>query len=92
MVVTITSRSKKKHVTTITGTDHFGIDANALAKILKKKFSSGASVVSKPELAIEIQGDFRDEIFDIVTSTEFNVPPENMVLVAEKKRVKYTDR
>lgn len=90
LIVTITSRSKRKHVTTITGTEHFGIDANALAKILKKKFSSGASVVNKPELAIEIQGDFRNEIFEILNA-EFKVPPENMYLVAEKKKTKYTE-
>jgi density-regulated protein DRP1 len=91
LVVTITSRSKRKHLTTITGTEHFGVDANALAKTLKKKLASGASVVSKPELAIEMQGDFRKEVFQILNGEDFKVPPESMFLVAEKKKVKYTD-
>ncbi|KAL0488083.1 translation machinery-associated protein [Acrasis kona] len=90
LVITITKRTKHKAITTITGMDHFGVDASALAKTLKKKFSSGASLVSKPEPGIEIQGTFATETFEILQK-DFNVPAENMFLVAEKKKTKFTD-
>eukprot|EP00927_Polykrikos_kofoidii_P021965 TRINITY_DN20649_c0_g1_i1.p1 TRINITY_DN20649_c0_g1~~TRINITY_DN20649_c0_g1_i1.p1 ORF type:complete len:270 (-),score=74.93 TRINITY_DN20649_c0_g1_i1:75-884(-) len=63
------SRGGRKCVTTITGLDGFGVKNDVAAKLFKKKFACGASVVSGEGVApdsVEIQGDFEEELIDII--------------------------
>merc|ERR1712118_304916 len=58
------SRGGRKCVTHVTGLDSFGLKLDQVAKVFKKKFACGCSVVDgDPGFPdhIEIQGDFEEE-------------------------------
>jgi len=65
------SRGGRKCVTTVTGLEGFGVKLDAAAKLFKKKFACGSAVVKgdngQPDY-IEIQGDFEEEVIDVVQS------------------------
>eukprot|EP00834_Sanchytrium_tribonematis_P000065 NODE_2_length_91304_cov_0.692462.p65 type:complete len:157 gc:universal NODE_2_length_91304_cov_0.692462:43478-43948(+) len=63
ILVQITSRSKTKHVTTISGLDEYNIELKKFAKELSKQFACSCSVTNKE---IVIQGDLSYEITDIL--------------------------
>ncbi|RWS17378.1 density-regulated protein-like protein [Dinothrombium tinctorium] len=59
------SRGKKKFVTVVTGLSTFDIDCKVAAKYFASKFACGSSVTGPDEIVI--QGDVKDELFDIIT-------------------------
>ena len=63
IVVTITSRSKKKHVTTITGLESHDVDMKAFAKALAKQFACACSANASE---IIVQGDLTYDIEEIL--------------------------
>ena len=63
ITATITSRSKKKHVTTITGLEEHDIDMKAFAKKLAKQFACACSANATE---IVVQGDLFYEIEDLL--------------------------
>ncbi|KAK7593100.1 hypothetical protein V9T40_007852 [Parthenolecanium corni] len=58
------TRGKKKSVTVVTGLNSFGIDLKVAAKFFGTKFACGSSVVGEDEIVI--QGDVKDDLFDII--------------------------
>ena len=85
--MTGSSRGSKKHITTVTGIEHYGVNHKDASKFFAKKLSSGASVVKKPVIGIEIQGEVHDEVITLLTS-QFNIPKEVIKFVEEKKKKK----
>merc|ERR1712224_793120 len=69
------SRGGRKCVTSVCGLEGFGAKNDAAAKLFKKKFSCGASVVKgengQPD-TVDIQGDFEEEVIDLIVK-EFNI-------------------
>lgn len=59
------SRGKRKFVTVVTGLNTFDIDLKVAAKFFGTKFACGSSVTGDDEIVI--QGDCKDEIFDLIT-------------------------
>jgi len=60
LVLELSSRGKKKSVTTISGLDLFGVKLPEASKMLGKKFACGASVTKTAEAGkeqVEVQGD-----------------------------------
>ncbi|KAB0388139.1 hypothetical protein FD755_003095 [Muntiacus reevesi] len=57
-------RAKKKYVTRVCGLGTFEIDLKEAQRFFAQKFSCGASVTG--EDAIIIQGDFTDDIIDVI--------------------------
>jgi len=57
-------RGKKKSVTVVTGLSTFDIDLKVAAKFFGTKFACGSSVTGDDEIVI--QGDVKDELFDII--------------------------
>ena len=60
LVLELSSRGKKKSVTTISGLDLFGVKLPEAGKLLGKKFACGASVTKTAEAGkeqVEVQGD-----------------------------------
>lgn len=57
-------RGKKKSVTVVTGLSTFDIDLKVAAKFFGQKFACGSSVTGDDEIVI--QGDVKDELFDII--------------------------
>mmetsp|Transcript_24206 Transcript_24206/g.53723 ORF Transcript_24206/g.53723 Transcript_24206/m.53723 type:complete len:225 (-) Transcript_24206:205-879(-) len=79
------TRGGRKCVTSIAGLDGFSVKLEDAAKLFKKKFSCGASVVKgdtgQPD-TVDIQGDFEEEVIEIITK-EFGAVPRAKIVLAE---------
>lgn len=62
--LSIAPRGKKKAVTVVQGLKTFGIDLKVASKFFGQKFACGASITGDDEIVI--QGDFKDELFDLI--------------------------
>nr|CAD7431279.1 unnamed protein product [Timema monikensis] len=72
-------RGKKKSVTVVTGLNSFEIDLKVAAKFFGTKFACGSSVTGDDEIVI--QGDVKDDLFDII--------PEKWPEVSGEAKYKY---
>lgn len=57
-------RGKRKSVTVVTGLGTFGVDLKIAAKFFSSKFACSSSVTGDDEIVI--QGDVKDELFDLL--------------------------
>ncbi|KAJ1732333.1 Translation machinery-associated protein 22 [Coemansia biformis] len=80
-------RNKRKCVTAVCGLQVFGIDLKSTAKMLANHFACGGSVAKNLQGLDEIvvQGDFSNEIRDLICAKFPSVPKDNIELVAEDK-------
>jgi len=78
------TRGGRKCVTSVAGLDGFGVKLDGVAKLFKKKFSCGASVVKgdpgHPD-SVDIQGDFEEEVVDLIAAEYKEVPREKITVV-----------
>mmetsp|Transcript_19909 Transcript_19909/g.46326 ORF Transcript_19909/g.46326 Transcript_19909/m.46326 type:complete len:254 (+) Transcript_19909:84-845(+) len=85
------TRGGRKCVTSITGLEGFGVKNDAAAKLCKKKFACGCSVVKgdagQPD-SVDIQGDFEEEVVDLLAENFKEVPRDKIVLLAEGTKKK----
>ncbi|KAG1173286.1 hypothetical protein G6F70_005945 [Rhizopus microsporus] len=83
-------RNKRKCVTTIHGLDIFGVDLKKAAKMFANRFACGSSVAknNQGQDEIVVQGDFSDDIYNIILTHWPNVPEENIDKIEEKKKKK----
>lgn len=65
--------------------EHYGVNHKEASKFFAKKLSAGASVVKKPVVALEIQGDVHYEVMDLLVS-QFKIPKRVIKYVEEKKK------
>jgi len=70
-------RGKKKSVTVVTGLGAAGIDLKTAAKYLATKFACGSSVTGDDEIVI--QGDVKDELFDVLPEKWPDVVDEDCI-------------
>lgn len=79
------TRGGRKCVTCVTGLEGFGIKLEDVAKKFKKKFACGSAVVKgdngAPDI-VEIQGDFEEEVIDVVCE-EFKTVPREKISVLD---------
>mmetsp|Transcript_23656 Transcript_23656/g.55769 ORF Transcript_23656/g.55769 Transcript_23656/m.55769 type:complete len:235 (-) Transcript_23656:91-795(-) len=84
------NRGGRKCVTSVAGLDMFGIKLDDVAKLFKKKFACGCAVVKGENTlpdTVDIQGDFEDEVIDIIVAEWKQVPQEKIsVLDAGNKK------
>merc|ERR1712013_486672 len=77
------SRGGRKCVTSVAGLEGFGVKLDNAAKLFKKKFACGTSVVKgdagQPD-TVDVQGDFEDEVVDLIVD-EFKLPRAKVVLL-----------
>lgn len=64
ITLSIAPRGKKKAVTVVQGLKTFGIDLKVASKFFGQKFACGASITGDDEIVI--QGDFKDDLFDLI--------------------------
>ncbi|KAM9953376.1 hypothetical protein ACTFIR_008442 [Dictyostelium discoideum] len=92
IIIEVNQRNKRKHVTKITGLELYGIKLSDAAKVMAKKFSCGCSVVksiSNPNSEdIDIQGDFGEELVDLIEEKYPTVPLSEIYFLEDKKKVK----
>ncbi|KAI8381513.1 mitochondrial translation initiation factor [Radiomyces spectabilis] len=88
VIIKRVERTKRKCVTTIHGLDIFDVDLKKAAKMFANKFACGSSVAKNNQNQDEIvvQGDFSDELFDLILANWSQVPEDNIDIVEEKKK------
>ncbi|KAI9320428.1 mitochondrial translation initiation factor [Dichotomocladium elegans] len=81
-------RTKRKCVTIVHGLEIFDVELKKAAKMFANRFACGSSVAKNNQNQDEIvvQGDFSDEIKDLILATWPKVPEDNIDLVEEKKK------
>merc|ERR1712109_207313 len=77
-------RGKKKAVTVVQGLKTFGIDLKVASKFFGQKFACGASITGDDEIVI--QGDFKDDLFDLIPEKWSEVDEDLIEDLGSKKR------
>ncbi|XP_030624514.1 density-regulated protein [Chanos chanos] len=77
-------RAKKKFVTRVCGLATFDIDLKEAQRFFAQKFSCGASVTAEDEIII--QGDFTDEIIDVIQEKWPEVDDDSIDDLGEVKK------
>lgn len=98
LLIRIDKRSKRKRLTLVTGIEAFMQDAfKGEEKVLKdvvkqfgKMFACGCSIVKKPELSIEIQGNVAGKVAKYF-SKELGVDMNQIYILEDKKKTKAVD-
>ncbi|KAJ2055798.1 Translation machinery-associated protein 22 [Coemansia sp. S155-1] len=87
VVIKRVERNKRKCVTSVFGLDVFGVDLKKTAKTFANHFACGGSVSKNPQGLDEIvvQGDFSEEILELICKNHPEVPRDNIELTEEKK-------
>jgi len=84
------TRGGRKCVTSIQGLEAFGVKPEAAAKLFKKKFACGSAPVKgeqgQPD-TVDIQGDFEDEVIQLIVEN-FKEVPKKKISVVEGGKVK----
>lgn len=95
VILEVSTRSKKKSVTTIQGLDLFGVKLAEASKLFGKKFASGASITKSPtdKDQIEVQGDFLDKAADLIAKqyAEKGIAKKRIYFIDNKKKTHYFD-
>ncbi|KAJ1801120.1 Translation machinery-associated protein 22 [Coemansia sp. RSA 2399] len=83
-------RNKRKCVTSVFGLDVFGVDLKKTAKSFANHFACGGSVSKTPQGQDEIvvQGDFSEEIKELIIKLHPQIPEENIAMVEDEKKNK----
>ncbi|XP_078145424.1 density-regulated protein isoform X1 [Centroberyx gerrardi] len=77
-------RAKKKYVTRVCGLATFDIDLKEAQRFFAQKFSCGASVTAEDEIII--QGDFTDDIIDVIQEKWPEVDDDSIDDLGEVKK------
>ncbi|XP_036450646.1 density-regulated protein [Colossoma macropomum] len=77
-------RAKKKYVTRVCGLGTFDIDLKEAQRFFAQKFSCGASVTAEDEIII--QGDFTDDIIDVIQEKWPEVDDDSIDDLGEVKK------
>ena len=77
-------RGKKKSVTVVTGLSSFNIDLKVAAKFFGTKFACGSSVTGEDEIVI--QGDVKDELFDVIPEKWPEIDEDSIEDLGDLKR------
>ncbi|KAK3262021.1 hypothetical protein CYMTET_29102 [Cymbomonas tetramitiformis] len=82
-------RNKRKCITTIRGMETFDIKLPEAAKLFGKRFACGSSVVKGPadKEQIDVQGDFLEEIADLILEKWEQITEKDMYLWENNKKV-----
>lgn len=94
VVLKLVERSKKKRIVEVTGLQLYQVDMKKAAKIFASRFACGASVVKSTVAAatggvddtIVVQGDFQDEIRDVIIKNWAMINENNIKLVVAKPK------
>merc|ERR1711990_331836 len=84
ITLSIAPRGKKKAVTVVQGLKTFGIDLKVASKFFGQKFACGASITGDDEIVI--QGDFKDDLFDLIPEKWSEVDEDLIEDLGSKKR------
>ena len=84
IALSIAPRGKKKSVTVVQGLKTCGIDLKVASKFFGQKIACGASITGDDEIVI--QGDFKDDLFDLIPEKWADVDEDWIEDLGSKKR------
>ena len=84
IILSMAPRGKKKAVTVVQGMRTFGIDLKVASKFFSSKFACSSSVTGDDEIVI--QGDVKDELFDILPEKWPEIDEDLIDDIGERKR------
>merc|ERR1711890_40581 len=84
ITLSIAPRGKRKAVTVVQGLKTFGIDLKVASKFFGQKFACGASITGDDEIVI--QGDFKDDLFDLIPEKWPDIDEDWIEDIGTKKR------
>lgn len=84
IILSIAPRGKKKAVTVVQGMKTFGIDLKVASKFFSSKFACSSSVTGDDEIVI--QGDVKDELFDVLPAKFPEIDEDLIDDIGERKR------
>ena len=84
IILSLAPRGKKKSVTVVQGLKTCGIDLKVASKFFGQKFACGASITGDDEIVI--QGDFKDDLFDLIPEKWKDVDEDWIEDIGTKKR------
>ena len=84
IILFLAPRGKKKSVTVVQGLKTCGIDLKVASKFFGQKFACGASITGDDEIVI--QGDFKDDLFDLIPEKWPDVDEDWIEDLGTKKR------
>ena len=84
IILSIAPRGKKKAVTVVQGMKTFGVDLKVASKFFSSKFACSSSVTGDDEIVI--QGDVKDDLFDILPEKWPEIDEDLINDVGERKR------
>ena len=84
IILSIAPRGKKKSVTVVQGLRTCGIDLKVASKFFGQKFVCGASITGDDEIVI--QGDFKDDLFDLIPEKWPDIDEDWIEDIGTKKR------
>merc|ERR1712025_215351 len=84
IILSIAPRGKKKAVTVVQGLKTFGIDLKVASKFFSSKFACSSSVTGDDEIVI--QGDVKDELFDVLPAKFPEIDEDLIDDIGERKR------
>eukprot|EP00088_Acartia_fossae_P019410 TRINITY_DN21333_c0_g1_i1.p1 TRINITY_DN21333_c0_g1~~TRINITY_DN21333_c0_g1_i1.p1 ORF type:complete len:190 (-),score=61.05 TRINITY_DN21333_c0_g1_i1:336-905(-) len=84
IILSIAPRGKRKAVTVVQGLKTFGVDLKVASKFFSSKFACSSSVTGDDEIVI--QGDVKDDLFDILPEKWPEIDEDLIDDIGEKKR------
>jgi len=84
IILSIAPRGKKKAVTVVQGMKTFGIDLKVASKFFSSKFACSSSITGEDEIVI--QGDVKDDLFDVLPEKWPEIDEDLIDDIGEKKR------
>mmetsp|Transcript_10480 Transcript_10480/g.27441 ORF Transcript_10480/g.27441 Transcript_10480/m.27441 type:complete len:193 (-) Transcript_10480:332-910(-) len=84
VIISVSTRNKKKFITTIKGLEMFDIKPKEAAKTIAKKLGTGASINGNPP-ALDIQGDVSYDAAEVVRD-KFKVPEDAIFFLRDGEK------
>ena len=84
IILSIAPRGKKKAVTVVQGMKTFGIELKVASKFFSSKFACSSSITGDDEIVI--QGDVKDELFDVLPEKWPEIDEDLIDDIGERKR------
>jgi len=86
VILSLAKKKGRNVVTVVTGLDLFDLKLDDIAKMCKKKYACGASVLKSADQrdTIEIQGDRREDFAEVLRD-KYKVAPDKLFITNDKK-------
>jgi density-regulated protein DRP1 len=81
VIIEVKEKGRRRHVTTISGLDSFGVKLKDAASALGKKFGAGATVGKSPTgiAEVDVQGDVAFDLPEVISAL-YDIPEDSIIV------------